>query len=125
MRPGCHNTTPDVEVLARAVLDDLDSAGVLADLVDETDSAPALYANGKPSPSRGVLLRRRWEKWQRDRDARNILCARSGLWCTAITWRNYQLSPEELGLVERVKNDLDRQFRTYIRARFIVPVRTR
>lgn len=57
----------ELEALTRAVLDDLDGAAALADLADEVDGPTAPYLSGRPSPSRGTLLRRRMKMWQRER----------------------------------------------------------
>lgn len=43
----------DLAALVRGVMDDLSTAGILADYIEE---------QGDP---RGVLLRRRWRRWQR------------------------------------------------------------
>lgn len=104
VRGYVHHRDDEVELLARAVLNDLDSAGVLADMLDERDPPTPPYIGGKQSPSRGTLLRARWRKWQKDRVGCNI------------SWRNYMV-PNQLRA--------DALFRLYIKARFIVPIRTR
>ncbi len=58
----------DLDRFVRAVLLDLDAAGALADYLDENDPPTAPYLSGKPSLSRGELLRRRWKMWKRQRD---------------------------------------------------------
>ncbi len=61
----------DLDRFVRAVLLDLDAAGALADYLDERDPPTAPYLSGKPSLSRGELLRRRWKKWKKER-ARSV-----------------------------------------------------
>ena len=63
----------DLDRFVKAVLLDLDAAGALADYLDERDGPTAPYASGRPSPSRGALLRRRWKKWKADRDHNSIV----------------------------------------------------
>ncbi len=63
----------DLERFVKAVLLDLDAAGALADYLDEIDGPTAPYLSGKPSPSRGELLRRRWEMWKRERAEAEVI----------------------------------------------------
>lgn len=121
--------TDPIEQLARAVLNDLDGAAALADLADENDPPTAPYMNGRPSPSRGTLLRKRIKRWQTERDFGNTL---ERAMSTVRFWPRVWGSPPPIPdgnllfaaeeLVRQNRRIADLSFRRYIRAKFIPKV---
>lgn len=74
--------TSDLAALVRGVLADPSTAGVLADYLEERGDA------------RGVLLRRRWKRWESDRTiaaGKDEQRRRIGLPTSCRTYRSYRL----------------------------------
>lgn len=112
----------EAERFARAVLEDLDGAGAFADWLDENDPTPAPYLSGRPSMTRGAMLRRRWKAWQKERESgydRSMQILHE----EHLTRLLYIYSDPEYR--DKWKEFADDRFRAYIRARFIPRVRTR
>jgi hypothetical protein len=106
----------DLDRFVQAVLLDIDAAGALADYLDEIDGPTAPYISGKPSPSRGTLLRRRWKMWRKDRDTAYInllalvdaeLPELSGYYRSDPCWESICIA------------GADKRFIAYIRSRFV------
>lgn len=113
---------PELQRFARAVLEDLSAAGALADYLDDHDPPTAPYISGKPSLSRGEMLRRRWKVWRRSRNWRMKKFDSYQQHRYVYPWDRIEAQLRDVDIIVLLEGQIkiaDDSFARYIRYRFL------